>query len=156
MGPLSIHATGRGMNAQTRFVVSPASAAVRVPRVCSARAVLSCGDNTSYETEKSALELGAAGQMVWRQVGQHATGLRVQVKLAPATGGYMVTAIRVTAPKRQVAVMPVPDEAKAEAREQAGSRGPLSLGHPPFYVTITEAPVRGGVGNPRGLTRDSR
>eukprot|EP00965_Chrysotila_dentata_P219299 6191049-Pleurochrysis_carterae.AAC.1 len=36
--------------------------------------------------------------MVWRQLGRHAGELRVQMKLAPATGGYVVTAVRVTVP----------------------------------------------------------
>jgi HSP20 family molecular chaperone IbpA len=101
--PVTIRATGRGLNAQTTFAVDGADAGVRVPRACSARAVLECA-GSSYASEEVPLELGASSQMIWRQLGKFSTELRVQMRLAPAAGGYTLTALRVTAPPSMRAV----------------------------------------------------
>ena len=58
-----------------------------------------CQVESECESEPADLVLGGSQQMVWRQLGVAADGLRVQIKLAPAAeSGYTLTAIRVTAP----------------------------------------------------------
>jgi len=97
-----VRAKGRGVSAQTPFEVEAGSAGVRVPKLCSAVATLTVGEAEEAEEctcEPADLTLAGASQMVWRQLGVQATELRVQAKLAPAAeGGFMLTAIRVTAP----------------------------------------------------------
>ena len=97
-----VRARGRGVAAQTPFEVEVVDRAVRVPKLCSASAVLRVGEGESVEEatcEPVDMSLSGASQMVWRQLGKEHTEVRVQLKLAPAAeGGFTITAIRVTPP----------------------------------------------------------
>ena len=94
----TVTAHGRGLAPQTPFTLTPESASVRVPRSCRVAATLDSGGGESWALEATALQLDAASQMVWRQLGARPSQLRVQLKLVPAAGGYTVTTVRVTAP----------------------------------------------------------
>ena len=87
----TVTAHGRGLAPQTPFTLTPESASVRVPRSCRVAATLDFGGGESWALEATALQLDAASQMVWRQLGARPSQLRVQLKLVPAAGGYTVT-----------------------------------------------------------------
>ena len=99
-----VRAKGRGVQAQTPYEVDMVDQGIRIPKLSSASATLSvnAGGGDAEETcECPSADLGLSGatQMVWRQLGSDPSGLRVQLKLAPANeGGYAITAIRVTPP----------------------------------------------------------
>lgn len=162
--PVTIRASGRGINAQTTFTVDDAYAGVRVPRACSARAVLECA-GSSYATEEVPLELGASSQMIWRQLGKFSTELRVQIKLAAAAGGYTLTALRVTAPPGMRAAdsalapaaqatalptdvappAPAPRHATADLAPEVGD----AVAKPPFDAPPADPALRTGFAPPR-------
>ena len=110
----TVTAHGRGLAPQTPFTLTPESASVRVPRSCRVAATLDSGGGESWALEATALQLDAASQMVWRQLGARPSQLRVQLKLVPAAGGYTVTTVRVTAPADARGAAPAP-AAKAPA-----------------------------------------
>ena len=100
---ISVRARGRGVAPQTPFEVEQLDKGLRVPKHCSAAAILVVAPGQQHsETcgcEPVDLSLAGATQMVWKQLGTTQHELRVQVKLAPANeGGYLLTAIRVTPP----------------------------------------------------------